>query len=963
MEIQADFRIGDSIEPDGTQYVFNQDGTLSQIRDAANNSVRLTYTGGLLTAIESHYGAAGTGVVDTFALQYNPAGRLIELVDHAGRSIHFTYDGTGEHLLTVQGPYGTTTYTYESAGQGPRSHALTSEAEVGGTQWAYAYDAAGRLTSVELMGSGVRSSFSYGPGGTVRITDGNQATSTVMFNRMGQVARFVDGEGNMRQRFYDANHQLDFEQLPLGLGIDYTTTQDGFPSSVMSPSGNTVDTEYTAAAHIPLFTPSGERLTERLNFRLKQLTDQLGVRTQFTSDPFGNLVTLTYPDGATETFQYTPGGRLSSHVDRGGHQSDFSYNPRGQVVRASVDGTATTYGYDARGNLTSVADSQGAVQLSYDQRDRLTMVAYPDGRSITYTYDAANRRSSVTTHDGHSMHYAYDAGGRLEGVSNGIGQSLVTYSYDAVGRVMREVRGNGTSTDYGYDAADRLLSVIHRSPNTSENARFDYAYDALGRRTSMATLDGTWNYTHDADGQLVQADFVATAGGLADQQIAYEYDAAGNRIRTLINGVETTYSPNNLNQYTQVGGATYSYDDDGNLQSITDGGSQTTYQFNARGQLTSITTPSDSSSFEYDVLGNRSATIHNGQRTEYLVDPSGLGDVLAEYDGGGNLLSAYTYGLGLVGRDSAGGRHFYDFDAVGSTAGISDSGGQYLNRYSYLPFGETMSVSETVPNAFQFVGREGVMSDGTGLHFMRARYYDPADGRFVSSDPIGIQGGIHLYRYAVNDPVDRIDPSGLNPLASALRGAARAGFRAVTRGTVYSPTSVETVFVAEEGFAQAGGRAVELLETTASSSVRVGGTGNAIELLPFFNTANSFNPLAAAFFAEFVLGSVNDLFESYVPITKLPSIAEDIDQLVCFFYGCDLSQEADVSFTQQVLSLDPNDIIGPTGFGPEGFMQSTPLYLPYTIRFENMNYGDCPGADGDHHAAAGRRFGLHHVRF
>ena len=75
--------------------------------------------------------------------------------------------------------------------------------------------------------------------------------------------------------------------------------------------------------------------------------------------------------------------------------------------------------------------------------------------------------------------------------------------------------------------------------------------------------------------------------------------------------------------------------------------------------------------------------------------------------------------------------------------------------------------SETVPNSFEYVGQFGVQRDGTGLDYMRARYYTAADGRFINEDPIGVLGGLNLYRYVSNDPVQRIDPSGLSFLIYA----------------------------------------------------------------------------------------------------------------------------------------------------------------------------------------------------
>src|SRR5206468_4935199 len=95
--------------------------------------------------------------------------------------------------------------------------------------------------------------------------------------------------------------------------------------------------------------------------------------------------------------------------------------------------------------------------------------------------------------------------------------------------------------------------------------------------------------------------------------------------------------------------------------------------------------------YEYDAFGNRSATVLNGQRTEYLLDPTGLVDVRAEYSGAGALLARNVNGIGLVGRSQGSGElDYYDYDAIGSTAGISSPAGNYLNRYVYEPFGGTL---------------------------------------------------------------------------------------------------------------------------------------------------------------------------------------------------------------------------------------------------------------------------------
>src|SRR5271167_1725854 len=110
-------------------------------------------------------------------------------------------------------------------------------------------------------------------------------------------------------------------------------------------------------------------------------------------------------------------------------------------------------------------------------------------------------------------------------------------------------------------------------------------------------------------------------------------------------------------------------------------------------------------------------TVNNGStttQTNYLVDPTGLGNVVAAYDGGGSLIAHYNYGLGLASQTGPSGNGYYDFDATGDTVGITGANGTYVNQYSYLPFGETTTISAALPNPFQFAGKDGVMNVAVG---------------------------------------------------------------------------------------------------------------------------------------------------------------------------------------------------------------------------------------------------------
>ena len=208
--------------------------------------------------------------------------------------------------------------------------------------------------------------------------------------------------------------------------------------------------------------------------------------------------------------------------------------------------------------------------------------------------------------------------------------------------------------------------------------------------SQVATLDGTWSYTYDLAGQLTGAVFASTNPDIESQDLTYVYDAAGNRTQTIVNGLTENYTTNNLNQYQSAGTTTYSYDLDGNLTSKTEGGQTWTYSYDNNNRLVEVVDGANNlTQYEYDAFGNRTATVYNGQRTEYLIDPFGYGDVIAEYDGDGNLIAKYEHGIGLVSRTDAGNdTAFYDFDGTGSTAGLTGQAGTELNSYNYRPFGE-----------------------------------------------------------------------------------------------------------------------------------------------------------------------------------------------------------------------------------------------------------------------------------
>jgi RHS repeat-associated protein len=894
------------LEIDGTITDFGADGKVSSITDRDGNAVQAGYTHGLLTSLVASSGA-------TFTIHYNDQGRIDQLTDQAGQKTTYSYDASGEHLLSVTSPRGVTSYTYLS-GQGlAREHALASITQPDGTHVYYHYDDMGRLTGSSRDGSADAVAYAYPAPGAVSSTDALADTTTAFFNDVGELGAITDPLGRTARIAYDANNHPVSVTYPDNTVVRTSYDDRGNLISQLDPLGHAVQMKYD-----PTFN------------QLVSVQDPLGHVMQYVRDGRGNVINLIYADGSAEHFSYNAQGQVTEPINRRGQVLRYTYNANGLVTRRDHgDGTHEDYAYNAAGNLLSATDSQGTTTLSYDTANRLTLITYPSGRFLQFVYDAGDRRTQMIDQDGFTVNYHYDAAGRLDRQTDATGALIVAYTYDAAGRIARKDLGNGTFTTYTYDAAGQVTSLVNHAPDGSSNSFFTYTYDDLGRRISMTTGDGVTHYGYDVTGQLTS---VVLPGG---RTITYAYDAAGNRTSVTDGGVVTPYATNDLNQYTTVGSATYSYDADGNLTTTTDGGRTTRYTYDDLARLVSVASPTDTWNYQYDALDGRVATIQNGQATQYLIDPTGLGNVAAEYEGSGGLRAHYVFtGSTLVSRTAAGGAAaFYDFDGTGSTAGLTGSTGHYVNQYTYLPFGERLRATETIPNPFTFSGQFGVTQETNGLEFMRERFYSSSEGRFLRADPIGIAGGLNLYRYVQNNPVTGVDPIGLigpisvtiaptvpGPLSypgQLLQMALREGYTLEQFEAAYS------IYVEAQGAGTAGAAAEATVATTGTVP---GG----------FIRVDLFAPLVLPTLLVISAGLLYADTQTNGEVGRTAgefygNVLGDLyrDKLVP--YLADLLSD---SQTQQIAPGDPNDISGPAGFGDQHFVRPDAT-LPYTIYFEN----------------------------
>lgn len=224
--------------------------------------------------------------------------------------------------------------------------------------------------------------------------------------------------------------------------------------------------------------------------------------------------------------------------------------------------------------------------------------------------------------------------------------------------------------------------------------------DNVGNRTAKTDkpANTTYNFSYDNIYQLTQV----TQGAATPE--SYTYSAVGNRLAS-VGG--TSYNYNSSNHLTTSTGATYTYDNNGNVISKTDLSGTTAYSWNLENQLTSVTLPNAGGivSFTYDPFGRRIRKIFGASTTIYVYDEE---NVIEEVDGSGGVLARYVQGLSvdeplLVRQNSA--TYYYQVDGLGSITSITDSSGSTAATYSYDSFGNTTNSTGTITNAIRYASK------------------------------------------------------------------------------------------------------------------------------------------------------------------------------------------------------------------------------------------------------------------
>ena len=913
-------------EADGFVTIFNSSGKISYLEQANGWRVTLNYSTGRLTGISNSQG-------DTVTYNYDAQGRVASIRDAKGKTTTLAYDASGEHLLSATDAAGTTQFSYLTGQGASREHALSTITFPDGRHLYLEYDALGRIS--RRMGDLST--------GVLKVAYGTQANVTL-----------TDGAGSTYTCAFDDLMNPSFIRDPLGRSFAMTYDQWLNPKLLVDAEGNSQSLSHDALHNLTgIVDWLGRNHTMSYSSanKLMGYLNPASVKVAYSYDQGRNLTGVLFDDQTQMGFTRGQWGQLTGWTNRRGQQVRYDINALSLVTGKHFTASQETFAYDSHRNLARIVDARGTNTYTYDAADRLIQVRYASGHTLSYTYDAYGRRTQLLADDGYTVKYNYDGGGRMTALRDKNDAIVVSYSYDAADRLVREDRGNQTYTTYEYDLAGQIAHVSNRNPSGTVLSRFDYTYDAEGRPASMVTLDGAWTYQHDAAGQMTRATFASTSAGVPSQEIQIAYDSTGNRTQATVNGVVSSYLTDRMDRYLTAGAARYAYDADGNLTSITDGSGVTSLTYDELNRLTGVKTPADTWGYEYDSFGFRCATTHNGARTEHVVDPLSRGEIISDYRSGA-LSGHYAFGLGLVGRVESGGSiQYHSFDFLGNTAEVTGPSGAVLNAYRYRPFGDLISSQETVQNPFTYGGRWGVFTDGSGLSLMGIRCYRTVDGRFITEEPVGRRYP-NAYAYAFNSPALYRDPTGLAgqnglvnwlisliPFSSTFTGM-HATWTTGMQGHSEYQSNIDALcsnpnaplYGDSVNGGQVGGMYLPALQQAGQTvmNAQVDVAGQAFSSVN--GSPSQFSPEGMANTAiNTGLGAMKDQAVQQIdnpkggskkgnPPAKPPGVP---------------GKPGDSGTSDSGGSTDPNDLVGPVGYGDAHWVRGGSRLL-YTIDFENL---------------------------
>ena len=686
---------------------------------------------------------------------YDNAHRLISLTDSLGNHIDYTLDLMGNRLNVK---------TFD-----PKNTLARARSQV--------FDGLSRLTKA-IGAQNQTSKFGYDANGNITsATDPLSNKTNLAYDPLNRLISSIDPLGNTTTSRYDSNNNPLALTDPLSHRTDYG--YDGFGQKLTTVSPDTGQSQISRdAAGNPIST-----------------IDALGQTVTYSYDALNRVSQSSYPSKAPINFTYDQGINGLGHLTQMSDGTDstlWTYDLHGRIAsKTLISGSltlVTKYGYSANGQLSTLTYPSGKmVQLSYNSNGQvaeldsnslplLSAIQYQpfgsakswvfgnnvstsrnfdlDGRLVTYdlgnrsrqlAYDAASRITSYTDTDlNHDQSFIYDVLGRLISYSDPITQ--MAYSYDANGNRTQLLTAGAASQNYKLDVhSNRLLGITDSNNQTLNN----YSYDAAGHVIN----DGSNTFSYDGRGRLVQASNISFGSEY------YRINGLGQRDAKV-----TGLAPDLSGDANQDG--TLTATDLRMIILMTQGSVPISLSADCNHDAKITTADAICTQTKLaDMHFNPSKYVQTG--TYFVYD--GAGHLLGEYNQSGTALQETVWLENSPVAVLSGKSSFYVYaDHLNAPRAISDNADAVVWRWDSEAFGTKAAIGTTLTYNLRFPGQ--YYDRSTGLHYNGFRDYDPAIGRYIESDLIGLAGGVNTYGYVENNPLSYVDPLGLWHYTSTAGG-------------------------------------------------------------------------------------------------------------------------------------------------------------------------------------------------
>jgi RHS repeat-associated protein len=835
-------RVVSSIGPDGNSLQSVQYNILNQAitrHDAMGAVSNCTYNiRGNLTSL-THPGNTKEQCT------YNLDGTLKHKIERDGKSTHYTYDAQGRevtanvfagngqllyqtskeynsfHLLKEIDPEGlVTSYEYNYKGKvvkvttgnriqemeydtlGRRAKLIEKASENDGIITEYAYDVFDRITETTITNlSGDVQSWELCrydcEGNKIAITKQGQAgllTTHNEYNARGKITKSIDPEGREHKIFYRYDY-INEE----GKCVEYREKIDPTGKKVI-----TISDIYGRDKKIILYDPHG-KILHATSFGYDQKGNKLEKIDEVYSrgEHTRNFVCkwdydesdrpIRQVEGYGTVIQketlitYNEQGKKASVTKPDGIQVFYDYGENGLLenVYSSDQTIHYSYTYDIKGNPLVVDDHIHGTQTKrlYDQHSRVIHEQQGTGISIATEYDPVGRVRAIHHPDGVTIHYAYD-GTHLKKITRKDQQGNEIYAheyldYDGLGKVTESsLAGDVGKISYQYDILGRVKEIDTQHWK-EEISGYDTSGNIIGKKVIDECGDAEDTYQYDLLSQLTSEE-----GSVSHR---YENDSLNNRVSK--DGAE--HEVNALNQVLSDGNKLYTYDQNGNINSIQHFEKFTYFTYDAFDRLVEVNDDGKVITYRYDEHHRRLSKNHELYLYQDRNEVAAIGD-------NGTLYQRRVLGVGLGGEIGAAiaveiDDHLYVpiHDHNGNVTTLIDTeNNEVAESYRYSAFGEEINPADESINPWRFSSKR--VDEELGFIFFGRRYYMPEVGRWLTADPLGDYDGSNLYAYVKNNPLIQVDIYGLaaQPSAENYRGHQHrwvpiAPVRAMGRGAAW----------------------------------------------------------------------------------------------------------------------------------------------------------------------------------